>query len=149
MSFVVYFLHWTCILYGFKPWRSPPKSQASVCGLGSPFAGSSLNLCSIMIMMRKIRFLARCSPGHCLGPTLNVSSCCFLGWSGAIIAPSSMNLSGINSNGFFQYLNRKKLEWTFPWNTLRVPLRVQAAHLPQAYILCSIRAIISQTYGNV
>ncbi len=32
---------------------------------------------------------------------------------------------------------------------LRVLLGVQAAHLPQAYILCSIRAIISQTYGNV
>ncbi len=30
---------------------------------------------------------------------------------------------------------------------LRVPLRVQAAYLPQAYKLCSVRAIVSQTYG--
>ncbi len=31
---------------------------------------------------------------------------------------------------------------------LRVPLLVQAAYLPQAYKLCSVRAILSQTYGN-
>ncbi len=35
-----------------------------------------------------------------------------------------------------------------PDYALRVPLRVQAAYLPQAYKLCSVRAILSQTYRN-
>ena len=103
---IIYFPTWTDNLYPFIcNTKSAWQSRGSQFGSGWPSAGTNLNFCSIKHVRMKSLFLAKTSPGHCLLPAPNGSNLCFFTWSGGTIFPSSINLLGLKSNGFSQYLS--------------------------------------------